>query len=197
MATAIPVFRLQFSIDGQDVVSVGLGRWRHQLHDLTDYWLQYAGPRLSEDVQKNFDEGGTPSGGWAPLSPGYAKWKAKHYPNRGLLIRTERLKRSLRFVAGPGFLAQPGPDTIVEASERAFVFGTRVPYGRHHQRPTGNRPPRRRILFLPAGASTVYGKLLHQYAVSVAARAGLRTRLAIQAASGLVPTTGGPGGSTL
>lgn len=194
---SVPVVRLQFGIDGDDVVSVALGRWRHQLFDLTEYWLAYAAPRLSADVRDNVEQQGAPSGGWAPLSPSYAAWKAKHYPNRGLLVRTERLKRSLRFVARPGFIAEPGPDTIVEAGPRTFVFGTRVPYARHHQRPTGSRPPRRRVLFLPPNASTSYGKLLHAYAVSVAARSGLRTRLAIQASSGLVPTAGGPGGSTL
>lgn len=196
MTTGIPVFRLQFSIDGEDVVSVALGRLRHQLHSLGEFWTDYVAPRMSADIQANFEQEGALSGGWAPLSPGYARWKAAHYPSRGLMVRTGRLARSLRYIGRPGLSFSPGPDMILEASDKALVFGTRVPYARFHQRPTGTMA-RRKLLFLAVGASLVYGKLLHQYAITVAARSGLRTRLAIQSASGVIPTSGGPGGSLL
>ncbi len=193
-ASAAP-FRLQLSIDGEQVVDVALSRWRTGLDDLREFFVRYLAPKLYRDIEDNFDaEGGLSDspGQWAPLSPAYAAWKAKHYPGRGILVRTGALKRSLTLTG-----ERPGPDGIFEASRAALVFGTRIRYARHHQRPSGSRPPRRRILFFLRGASETFGRLLHAYSVDQAKAAGLRTRLAIRAASGDLPVVGGPGGGLL
>jgi hypothetical protein len=196
MATAIPVFRLQFSIDGEDLVDVALPRLKQDLSDLRQFWIRYVAPKLYRDIQDNFESRGTladPSGvGWAPLSPAYARWKAKHYPGAPILVRRGDLKRSLTFDG-----SRPGPEGLFEASRDALVFGTRIRHAKYHQRPTGSRPPRRRILFLMRGASETFGRLLHAYTMASAKAAGLRTRLAIRAASGDLPVVGGAGGSTL
>jgi phage gpG-like protein len=189
-----PVLRFQFSIDGQDLVDVALPRFRQQLGDLREFWVRYAAPKLYRDIERNFEEQGVLSetAGWTPLSPGYAAWKAKHYPGRPLLVRSGALKESLTF-DGDG----PGPEGLFEASRDGLIFGTRIKYARHHQRPTGSRPPMRRILFLMKGASETFGRLLHAFALDVAKKSGLRTREAIQTASGLKPLVGGPGGPNL
>lgn len=63
---------------------------------------------------------------WQPLSERYAKWKAKKYPGKPILVRTERLKRSLS-------LGGSAPDQVAEFQPLYAVFGTSVPYARHHQ----------------------------------------------------------------
>lgn len=172
--------RLQFSIDGEDIVNVALPRFRTQLGDLREFWIRYAAPKLYRDIQDNFESEGGSVGGWPPLSPAYAKWKAKHYPGRPMLVRKGPLKKSLTFDG-----TKPGPEGLFEASRNALIFGTRIAYAQHHQRPTGKRPPRRRILFLRPGASETFGRLLHAFAVDQAKAAGLRTRDAIIAGRGV------------
>ena len=72
---------------------------------------------------------------WEPLSARYAKWKAQAYPGKPILVRTERLKRSLS-VGGSE------PDQIKDFQEMSATFGTRVPYARFHQRGTRRMPAR-------------------------------------------------------
>ncbi len=169
--------RLQLTIDGADRVDVALSRFGAQLGDLRRFWTQYAAPKLYRDIQDNFDQTGALSGGWAPLSPRYAAWKATHYPGRPLMVRTGRLKQSL---------THDGPEGILETSHRVMVIGTRIRYAKHHQRggSTAGRPPQRRLLFLIRGASQSLGRLLHAFAVDEARRAGLRTRAALLAGAG-------------
>jgi len=74
---------------------------------------------------------------WEPLSPAYAAWKEKNYPNMPILQRTRRLIRSLTEESHPEHIAEIGPDSA--------VFGTEVPYGRYHQAGS-ERLPRRQVL---------------------------------------------------
>lgn len=184
MASAsLPVFRLQLSIDGDQLVDVALPRFREQLTDLREFFVRYAAPKLYRDIGRNFDTEGQfsdPGTGWAPLSPGYAAWKERHYPGRRILHRTGALETSLTFDG-----EKPGDGGFFEVSRTALVFGTRIKYARHHQRPSGRRPPQRRILFFMSGASETFGRLLHLFAVDMAKRNGLRTREVIR--------EGGPG----
>ncbi|MEO8483330.1 MAG: hypothetical protein ABI634_14045 [Acidobacteriota bacterium] len=169
-------FRLQMSIDG-DVADVALVRLRGSLEDLTDFWRRYAAPKLYRDIADNFDSEGGGVGGWAPLSEDYAAWKAKHFPGRPILVRTGALKESLTFDG-----TSPGPEGIFDAGKGGLVIGTKLSYGKYHQRPTkSGRPPQRRFLFLLRNASETLGRLLHAYSVDQAKKAGLRTRAAIQA----------------
>jgi phage gpG-like protein len=74
------------------------------------------------------------SGKWAPLSPRYAAWKARHYPGRTILVRTGKLKASL---------TQPGAEgAIREVTEDGLEIGTSISYARYHQWGTGRMPAR-------------------------------------------------------
>ncbi len=152
-------------------------------------------PKLWRDVERNFEEEGKGAGGWAPLSTAYAKWKTRRYPGKPILQREGRLLNSLR-PSNDG--RSIGRDGILEISRTGMAYGTAVLYGKFHQDGgKKGRPPQRRFLFLFAGSSETLGRMLHAYGVSMAKRAGLRTQGALQASAGLVPITGGPGGSTL
>lgn len=72
------------------------------------------------------------AGRWPGLSPRYQAQKARRYPGRTILERTGRLRASLQVETG---------DSIVESSPGRLVLGTRVPYGRYHQK--GEGVPRR------------------------------------------------------
>ena len=75
---------------------------------------------------------------WQPLSERYAKWKQKKFPGKPILVRTERLKRSLS-------LGGSAPDQVAEFQPLYAVFGTSVPYAQYHQRGT-SRMAQRQIL---------------------------------------------------
>lgn len=72
------------------------------------------------------------SGRWAPLSPAYARQKAKKYPG-GILTRTYRLRSSLT-----GRTAY----SIIRLEPRLLTLGSRVPYATFHQLGTGKMPRR-------------------------------------------------------
>ena len=75
---------------------------------------------------------------WQRLSERYAKWKQKKFPGKPILVRTERLKRSLS-------LGGSAPDQVAEFQPLYAVFGTLVPYAQYHQRGT-SRMAQRQIL---------------------------------------------------
>lgn len=72
------------------------------------------------------------SGRWEPLSPTYARAKARQFPGRTILERSGRLRASLQVETS---------DSIIESSVRRLVLGSAVPYARFPQR--GEGQPRR------------------------------------------------------
>lgn len=96
----------------------------------------------------NFAGGGLPSGGWAPLSPQYAAWKAIAFPGRPPLVRTGRLFSELASLRGQAFEVQT-PTTAV------FRLPN-VEYAKFHQYGT-TKMPKRRIVFEPAGFGKAVG----------------------------------------
>ena len=55
--------------------------------DLTEYWDDYASPLVIDEMTRIFATEGY--GTWAPLSPRYARQKAKHYPGKTILRRKD------------------------------------------------------------------------------------------------------------
>ena len=81
---------------------------------------------FTDFMAKRFDSEGAYAGQtWTPLSPGYAKWKATHYPGQTILRLTDRMYGSLTSRTG---------DTLFRVTTKRFEFGTRVPYAKKHQR---------------------------------------------------------------
>lgn len=108
-----------------------------------------------------FDSQGSLSGGWAPLSEGYAAWKARHYPGKPILQRTGDLAASLT----------EGPEIrVIEAS--FMILGSAVPYGRYHQTGTP-RMPRRRPVDIPEPVRRAWIKTVQRYLVTGGISSGL------------------------
>ena len=124
--------RLNFALDGQEEVDVALSRFGTDITDKTEFWREYLAPLFFEDVQANFDQEGRLADGrkWRALSPGYARWKQRHYPGRKILELTGRLRRSLRWNRGSfsrGGRGNVGAGGVYRPSPSAVELGTTVP----------------------------------------------------------------------
>lgn len=126
---------LRFSVYGEDQINRTLARFE-AADDATPVWEALADDFLKIERRQFASEGAYGSGGWAPLSPRYAKWKAEHYPGRPILERTGDLVASL--TEGPQVrIITPG----------FMVLGSAVDYGEYHQTGTPRMPRRRPIEF--------------------------------------------------
>ena len=107
---------------------------RDRLADPGPAWEEYA-TWLRGEFAKQFDSEGDYLGRnpWAPLSPAYAKRKARRYPGAKILQATKRMMRSL---------TEPGGDNRVRYTDDHFEFGSDVPYLRFHQTGTSKMPAR-------------------------------------------------------
>lgn len=113
--------------------------------DLRPFWNEVFAPKYFATVQDLFalegqrrrDSGRFGGGSWAPLSPSYAAWKARHYPGERILSRTGALRDSLAWT-GSGL----GPGGVWLATKQGVEFGTAIPYAQYHAKGTGTMPAR-------------------------------------------------------
>lgn len=139
---------LQTRITSADLPRVrgALRTWAAGFQDLSDFWREAFAPRYLADIQENFEQEGALVGGWPPLAPGYAAWKALRYgAHLKILELSLRLRGSLQWLrSGRG--GDIGPEGIFRPMPRSVVIGTAVPYAvKHHYGREGMR--RRQILF--------------------------------------------------
>lgn len=109
---------------------------------------------LVAERQQFASEGAFGSGGWAPLSEDYARWKERHYPGAKILHATGDLEASLT----------EGPDIRV-IEPHMMILGSAVAYGRYHQEGT-DRMPRRRPIELPEALRRGWVKVLQRYLIT-------------------------------
>jgi hypothetical protein len=134
-------FEFKMSVPGVEPVRVKLQGFTTAIGDFTPFWRDYAAPLLFDRAQRNIEtRGGFAPYAWAPLSPGYAAWKAKRFPSQGLMRRTDRV------------------------SKTHAEMGTSVPYAMHHQRGTRRMPQR---VILPLANSETWGRLLQRFVMDV------------------------------
>lgn len=159
---------LTFTFYGDVQLSRTLDRFAENVDDARPAWEAIA-DRFAHVERRQFrSEGRASSGGWAPLSPRYGAWKARHYPGRPILERDGDLVRSL--TRRPFGVEVILPDRM--------VIGSAVPYGQHHQR-GGPNLPRRRPIELTEAERQVWVKVLQRFIVTgeaptVGPRGGIR-----------------------
>lgn len=122
------------------------------IDNATPLWNVLAGRFARLEALQFASEGAHTSGGWAPLSPRYAEWKAANYPGKTILRRTDALYESLT--------SRPLGIEILEPG--FMVLGSDVDYGAYHQLGT-DRMPRRRPVSLTESARRDWVKRIHAF----------------------------------
>lgn len=100
--------------------------------------LRWAKQELEKANAANFTASGLPAGGWSPLKPRYAAWKATKFPGAPLMVQSGKLFRSLSNLNG-------SPNYIGLTSAE---FGTNVEYAKFHQYGT-TKMAKRQVVFEP------------------------------------------------
>ena len=147
---------LHFSIDfmGDDVLTRNLNRFGDTVQNLEDFFRREL-PKFQGFIKEHFESEGR--GEWPPLSPAYAKWKAKAYPGQPIMRRTDTLYRSL---------TNSTTESMHETTRNTFRWGTKVPYARYHQ--FGRGVPQRRVVQFSDAEKRIIFKDLQIYLVKAA-----------------------------
>lgn len=128
---------LNFSatVDGIPVLDRAFNRIEERISDFRFVWGSFAQDFYAiEREQFNSQGAHGLSGRWAKLSPGYAKWKARKYPNMPILQATTALYQSMT--------SPDANDSVFRPEADQLTIGSRTEYGRAHQRGTGSMPAR-------------------------------------------------------
>jgi phage gpG-like protein len=149
--------RLSLEVFGEKVIDRTLADLADRGTDLSPAFEAVADEFIEAERRQFATEGGFGSGGWAPLSPAYGAWKARHYPGKPILQREGDLWRSLT----------QGPAVRVIKSDY-LALGSDVEYGKYHQ--AGDGVPRRRPVELPESTRRTMVKLMQRFVVTGRAR---------------------------
>lgn len=144
--------RLRLEVLGEDALDRTLVSVE-AAQDMRPAFEEVAEEFLRAERRQFASEGGFGSGGWAPLSPPYAAWKARHYPGKPILRRTDELFRSLT----------QGPAVRV-ITPTLLRLGSDVAHGPPHQ--LGKGVPRRRPVELPESTRRTMVKILQRFAIT-------------------------------
>lgn len=146
--------RIRFAFYGDEQVNRTIMRIVDAAEDARPAWEVIAKWFQLAQRKQFRSEGTYGSGGWAPLSPRYAAWKARRYPGAPILVRTGDLRASLT--------ERPFGVEVIEP--RTAIFGSDIGYGLFHQR--GEGVPRRRPVELPESLRQRWVKVLQRFLVT-------------------------------
>ena len=116
------------------------------------YWAKR---ELELKYAANFALNGLPSGGWSPLSPRYASWKATHVPGAPPMIRSGKLFRSV---------TELEDSRVNVISDSGAEFGTSVEYAKFHQYGT-SKMAKRKVIFTPVGFTHDLAGVIAKYII--------------------------------
>ena len=150
---------LTLRFHGEAQLDRTLARFADNVSDARPAWEVIADRFAKAETRQFRSEGAYGSGGWSPLSPRYAAWKARHYPGKRILERGGDLKRSLT--------ERPFGIEVIEPG--FMVIGSSIGYGRFHQA-GGPNLPRRRPVELPESERREWLKVLQRFIVTGKAR---------------------------
>jgi hypothetical protein len=84
---------------GAEVMGERLDHVLASVEDMEPVFELFGHYLVSDHIAKQFKVQGNPR--WAALSPRYAAWKAKHYPDRPILVRTGGMRDGFTWEAKP------------------------------------------------------------------------------------------------
>ncbi len=157
------MFTFTVSVSGEEQLARGFSRFGEAVSDYSPVWRELADDFLKVERDQFVSEGRSGSGGWVPLSPGYAAWKAKHTPGRPLLVQSGKLRQSL---------TEHGGEHIEEIRKDSLRLGTGVPYAIYHQAGTRHMPARK-LVELSEADKTRWTKKIQSFIVQEAKAQGL------------------------
>jgi len=147
---------LSFESAGAKPISLMLERWQHNLADATPAFDALAQYQTKVVNARQFEEqGSVETGKWSPLSPPYARWKARVRPGRPILVFDGDLRREMT-VPGKG---------VYDVWRSGMTVGTDIDYAKYHQNGTPGMPARP-LIGTPRKADTRhFGKILQRFIV--------------------------------
>lgn len=144
------------NIDGDTAVHNTLVRFMDRVQDASEP-LDAMGDVIARLQAREFaTQGGATRGGWAALSPAYARQKARTHPGKPILERSGLLKESLT----------QRPFGVDEVDRDVAVFGTDIPYARYHMDGTPFMPARPPLIGeVGKGPTREFTKILQRWIV--------------------------------
>lgn len=149
---------IEFEAFGHKQVARKLERMTAFAGDASPAWRVII-DMMKSDIQEQFDsQGGSMSGGWAPLKPVTIAIKRRLGLRPEIMRATDRLMNSLTDAANS--------DQEMHVSPLEFSFASKVDYGKYHMGPAkdGSRPARKPIDFTETQRRK-YVKVLQAYLV--------------------------------
>jgi phage gpG-like protein len=147
---------LSFDGNGARPVSIMLERWQHNLGDATEAFKAMAFRQVTVVNKRQFrEQGSVETGKWSPLSPPYARFKARVRPGRPLLVFDGDLRTEMT-VPGKG---------VYEIRRDGFTVGTDISYATYHQNGTPNMPARPLIGDARKSDTRQFGKILQRWII--------------------------------
>ncbi len=145
---------VRFDLFGDTQLLRTIDRRLDYVSDMRPAWRELRRLFLVAERRQFATQGAWGSGGWAPLSEDYRRWKLRVFPGKTILRATDELYRSLT----------EGPQIYVERPHEV-IMGSAVRHGRFHQSGGGNLP-RRRVLELPESERRGWVKVMQRYLVT-------------------------------
>lgn len=147
---------LSFDGAGLRPVSIMLERWEHNLGDATPAFAAMAAYQKTVVNKRQFDEeGSVETGKWSPLSPPYARWKARVRPGRPVLVFDGMLRRDMTLTS----------QGVYDVWGKGMRVGTDLPYAKYHQNGTPGMPARPLIGPARRQDTREFGKLLQRWII--------------------------------
>lgn len=119
---------------GHEEFSATLLRFEDRADDMRPFLAAVADDFYDLMRQQFAAEGATLTGRWAPLSPRYAAYKARRYPGKTILRRTDALYESLTGPVASESVFRLGADEVLMATSHVAA--------RFHQTGTSRMPAR-------------------------------------------------------
>jgi phage gpG-like protein len=121
------MIRFISTVEGIETFNRVFNRIDEFISDFRSVWPLVAQEFYQIEEEQFASEGAAGlSGKWAPLSAPYKRWKEIHFPGQPILKLSNAMYESLTSPDAPDSIFLPEPEQL--------TIGTKVPYGRRHQR---------------------------------------------------------------